>query len=119
MLVDTSNSIRTEFKFEQEAAIRFMQSVLRPRTDRMMLVSFDSAAELVCDLTDDMKALEKGIKGMRPGGGSLALRCDLLRGERETECSTSPGINSWRAMIVISDGDDTGEPPCPGIRRSR
>src|SRR4051812_13657985 len=27
VLVDTSNSIRTEFKFEQEAAVRFMQSV--------------------------------------------------------------------------------------------
>jgi len=35
VLVDTSNSIRTEFKFEQEAAVRFMQSVLRPRTDRI------------------------------------------------------------------------------------
>jgi len=30
-----------------------------------MLVSFDSAAELVCDLTGDMKKLEAGIKSMR------------------------------------------------------
>jgi Ca-activated chloride channel family protein len=70
VLVDTSNSIREQFRFEQEAAIRFLQSVVRPKEDRVMLVSFDSAAELVCDLTGDMKKLEAGIKGMRPGGGT-------------------------------------------------
>src|SRR5580700_6909765 len=40
VLVDTSNSIRDQFRFEQQAAIRFIQSVLRPRTDKLMLVSF-------------------------------------------------------------------------------
>ena len=40
VLVDTSNSIRDQFRFEQQAAVRFMQSVLRPREDRIMLVSF-------------------------------------------------------------------------------
>src|SRR6266700_3654044 len=49
VLVDTSNSIREEFRFEQEAAVRFMQSVMRPKEDRMLLVSFDSAAEMVTD----------------------------------------------------------------------
>jgi len=58
------------FRFEQEAADRFVQSVVRPRQDRLMLVSFDSVAELVSDLTDDVVALEKGINGMRPGGGT-------------------------------------------------
>src|ERR1700761_6611356 len=70
VLVDTSNSIRDQFRFEQQAAIRFIQSVLRPRTDKLMLVSFDSAAELVSDLTDSLPALEQGVKNMRPGGGT-------------------------------------------------
>src|ERR1700742_2912397 len=52
VLVDTSNSIREQFRFEQQAAIRFMQSVMRPREDRIMLVSFDSTAELVSDLSN-------------------------------------------------------------------
>ena len=106
VLVDTSNSIRTEFKFEQEAAIRFMQSVLRPRTDRMMLVSFDSAAELVSDLTDDMKALEKGIKGMRPGGGT-SLYDAMYFAAKEKLMLDQPRDKFRRAMIIISDGDDT------------
>ncbi len=106
VLVDTSNSIRSEFRFEQEAAVRFMQSVLRPKTDRMMLVSFDSAAELVSDLTSDMKALEKGIKGMHPGGGT-ALYDAIYFASKEKLMMDQPRDKFRRAMIVISDGDDT------------
>ncbi|HXJ39184.1 MAG TPA: VWA domain-containing protein [Bryobacteraceae bacterium] len=106
VLVDTSNSIRSEFKFEQEAAIRFMQSVMRPRADRMMLVSFDSAAELVSDLTDDMRALEKGIKGMRPGGGT-ALYDAIYFASKDKLMLDQPRDKFRRAMILISDGDDT------------
>ena len=61
MLIDTSNSIRDKFRFEQQAAIRFLNDVIRPKDDRMMLISFDTSAELVSDLTKDMSALEKGI----------------------------------------------------------
>lgn len=106
VLVDTSNSIRSEFRFEQEAAIRFMQSVLRPKNDRMMLVSFDSAAELVSDLTNDMKALEKGIKGMHPGGGT-SLYDAVYFASKEKLMMDQPRDKFRRAMIIISDGDDT------------
>ena len=34
VLVDTSNSIRDQFRFEQEAAMRFIRGVLRPSEDR-------------------------------------------------------------------------------------
>jgi VWFA-related protein len=106
VLVDTSNSIRTEFRFEQEAAIRFMQSVMRPREDRMMLVSFDSAAELVTDLTGDLKKLEAGIKGMRPGGGT-SLYDAVFFAAKEKLMMDQPRDKFRRAMIVISDGEDT------------
>jgi VWFA-related protein len=106
VLVDTSNSIREQFKFEQEAAIRFMQSVLRPKEDRMMLVSFDSAAELVCDLTGDMKKLEAGIKGMRPGGGT-SLYDAIYFAAKDKLMVDQPRDKFRRAMIVISDGEDT------------
>src|SRR5438067_158582 len=52
ILIDTSNSIRDRFKFEQEAAVEFINSVLRLREDKAMVVSFDTAAELVRDLMD-------------------------------------------------------------------
>lgn len=106
VLVDTSNSIRTEFKFEQEAAVRFMQSVLRPRADRMMLVGFDSAVALVSDLTDDMKVLEKGIRGLRPGGGT-SLYDAIYFSAKDKLMLDQPRDKFRRAMIVIGDGDDT------------
>ncbi|MGD1073913.1 MAG: VWA domain-containing protein [Bryobacteraceae bacterium] len=106
VLVDTSNSIRDQFRFEQQAAVRFMQSVLRPREDRIMLVSFDSAAELVSDLTGDMKKLEEGVRNMRPGGGT-SLYDAIYFASKEKLMMDQPRDKFRRAMIVISDGEDT------------
>src|SRR6266705_232695 len=39
ILIDTSNSIRDRFKFEQEAAVEFINSTIRPREDKAMVVS--------------------------------------------------------------------------------
>src|ERR1700691_441953 len=40
VLIDTSNSIRERFKFLQEAATDFVQTVVRPVLDHAMTVSF-------------------------------------------------------------------------------
>src|SRR5258706_1391231 len=69
ILIDTSNSILDRFKFQQEAAVEFVNSVIRPRQDKAMLVSFDTAAELVPDLTDATGQLDKAIPGLRPRRG--------------------------------------------------
>jgi Ca-activated chloride channel family protein len=106
VLVDTSNSIREQFRFEQQAAIRFIQSVVRPREDRLMLVSFDSAAEMVSDLTDDVRKLEEGVKSMRPGGGT-AFYDAIYFAAKEKLMMDQPRDKFRRAMIVISDGQDT------------
>ncbi len=106
VLIDTSNSIRDRFRFEQEAADRFVQSVVRPREDRLMLVSFDSVAELVSDLTDDVVALEKGINGMRPGGGT-SLYDAIFFAAKEKLMMDQPRDKFRRAMVILSDGQDT------------
>src|ERR1017187_1894474 len=61
ILIDTSNSIRERFKFEQEAANSFVQSVVHRGHDKAMVVSFDTSAELVSDLIDDTQKLEAAI----------------------------------------------------------
>src|SRR5947207_4692403 len=70
ILIDTSNSIRDRFKFIQEAATDFINAVVRANQDRAIVVSFDTSAELVADLTDDTAALGKSIRNLRPGGGT-------------------------------------------------
>src|SRR5215469_2223734 len=70
ILIDTSNSIRERFRFQQEAATDFVNAVLRPHEDKAIVVSFDTAAELVADLTDNADAINKAIQNLRPGGGT-------------------------------------------------
>ncbi len=105
LLIDTSNSIRDRFRFEQEAAVEFLNSLLRPRTDRAMIVSFDTAAEMVSDLTDDHEKLIKTIRDLRPGGGT-ALYDAIFNACRDRLMKDQPRHKFRRAIVVLSDGDD-------------
>jgi Ca-activated chloride channel family protein len=105
ILIDTSNSIRDRFKFEQEAAVEFINSVIRPREDKAMVVSFDTAAELVSDLSDEPDKLAKSIRNLRPGGGT-ALYDAIYFACRDRLQQDQPRHKFRRAIIIVSDGDD-------------
>ena len=105
ILIDTSNSIRDRFKFEQEAAVEFINSVIRPREDRAMVVSFDTSAELVSDLIDDPEKLAKSIRNLRPGGGT-ALYDAIYFACRDRLQQDQPRHKFRRAVIIVTDGDD-------------
>jgi Ca-activated chloride channel homolog len=104
ILIDTSNSIRDRFKFQQEAAIEFVNSVMRPQ-DRAVVVSFDTGAELVADLTADATKLANAIRGLRPGGGT-ALFDAIFFASRDKLMLDQPQHKFRRAMVILSDGDD-------------
>jgi Ca-activated chloride channel family protein len=105
LLIDASNSIRARIKFEQEAAIEFLNSVLRPKTDRAMLLAFDTNAEVVQDFTDDIEKLSKAIHAVRPGGGT-AMYDAIYYAVRDKLMAEEPGGSVRRTLIIISDGDD-------------
>jgi VWFA-related protein len=105
ILIDTSNSIRERFKFEQEAAIQFINGVVRPRSDKAMIVSFDTSAELRADLIDDVQKLDNAIRDLRPGGGT-ALYDAIFYASRDKLQQDQPRHKFRRAIIVVSDGDD-------------
>jgi VWFA-related protein len=105
ILIDTSNSVRDRFRFEQEAAVQFINGVVRPRHDKVMVVSFDSSAELVADLVDDSEKLAKAIRDLRPGGGT-ALYDAVFYASRDKLQQDQPRHKFRRAMIIASDGDD-------------
>ena len=105
LLIDASNSIRDRFQFEQQAAIEFLQQIIRPRSDRAFVLAFDEVPDLTQDFTGDLDKLTHGIQVIRPGGGTalwdavyFACRDKLLK-ERDT-------FPIRRAMILVSDGDD-------------
>jgi Ca-activated chloride channel family protein len=105
ILIDTSNSIRERFHFQQEAATAFVDGTLRPDHDKAMLVSFDTAAELVSDLTDNIGDLEKAIANLRPGGGT-SLYDAIFFACRDKLMEDQPLYKFRRAMVILSDGDD-------------
>jgi Ca-activated chloride channel homolog len=105
ILIDTSNSIRDRFKFEQEAAIQFINSVVKPRHDKALVVSFDTSAELVADLVDDTAKLARNIRSLRAGGGT-ALYDAIYFACRDKLALDQPRHKFRRAIVIVSDGDD-------------
>ena len=104
VLVDTSNSIRERFKFLQEAATNFVETVVRPVLDHAMIVSFDTSAELVADMTDDIGKLDASIRNLRPGGGTALY--DAIFFACKEKLQDQPPEKFRRAMVILSDGDD-------------
>ena len=105
ILIDTSNSIRDRFKFEQEAATSFILSVVHKCRDKAMVLSFDTSTELVADLIDDTDKLEAAIRGLRAGGGT-ALYDALYFACRDKLSKDQPRHKFRRAIVIVSDGDD-------------
>ena len=105
ILIDTSNSIRERFRFQQAAATDFVNTVVRPGQDKGMVVSFDSSAELVADLTDSTEALGTAIRNLRPGGGT-ALYDAIFFACRDKLMMDQPRDKFRRAIVMLSDGED-------------
>jgi Ca-activated chloride channel family protein len=104
VLVDTSNSIKGRFKFQQEAAIDFVEKVMRPTIDKGIVVSFDTSAELVADMTDDIAKLTNSIRDLRAGGGTALY--DAIFFACKEKLQDQPPEKFRRAMIILSDGED-------------
>ena len=104
ILIDTSNSIRDRFKFQQEAATNFINSVMRAQ-DKATIVSFDTSAEMVADLTSDTNKLEDAVRDLRPGGGT-ALYDAIYFACKDKLMQDQPMYKFRRAMVILSDGDD-------------
>jgi Ca-activated chloride channel family protein len=105
LLIDASNSIRDRFRFEQEAAIEFLNQIIRPRSDRAFVIGFDTTAEVTQDFTDQTELLSKGVRMLRPGGGT-ALYDAVYYACRDKLAKVSTSVTTRRAIILLSDGDD-------------
>jgi VWFA-related protein len=105
MLVDVSSSVRDRFKFEQESAIEFLNQTLRRRYDKAFVVGFDATPEVTQDFTDNTESLSKGVRMLRPGGGTAMYDAIYFacRDKIAKEQQTGP---IRHALIVLSDGDD-------------
>jgi VWFA-related protein len=106
ILVDTSNSIRDRLRFEQEAAIDFLNIAVRPGKDLAFVVAFDVEPQLVQDYTDDLEKLSNGIRGLQAGGVTSLFDSVFSSCKEKMLFFPPPEPYLRRVMIIISDGQD-------------
>ena len=109
LLIDTSNSIRPRLEFEKDAAIDFMNKVIRRDKDLAFLVTFDNEPQVIQDYTDEVGLLNTAIRDQRAGGATALNDAIFLASEKLAHAPPPQGQDSdiRRVIVVISDGHDT------------
>jgi Ca-activated chloride channel family protein len=106
LVIDLSDSVKSRFKFEQEAASLFLKKILRPGKDEAFIVGFDSRPHLEEEMTGDVEKLSKAIRRLTPGGDT-ALYDAVMFASNKLETQSTRGGVIRRAIVLVSDGVDT------------
>jgi len=103
LVLDMSYSSVFKLHDIQAAALLFVNQ-LREH-DRVMVVSFDEKARVLCEATNDRKILRLAIEGSRiESGTSLYSALDLVISEKFAK------VPGRKAVVLLSDGVDTSSP---------
>ena len=103
VLMDTSPSTAGKLKFEQESAMNFIQTVVRPRKDRVLFATFDDQITLRQDFTDRLELLDRAVFAIKKTGEKTALY-DAVWQFCDEKMRSAQGR---RALVIITDGVDT------------
>lgn len=101
VLFDSSGSMQNKLRTAVTAVDRFVRTI--HRDDDIFLMSFASRTDLKQDFTDNRDKLTRALRSIQPVGGTnlydaLELALQKIR----------TGRHPKRAILLISDGDDTG-----------
>ncbi len=103
LLMDTSNSVKPKLKFQRDAAVSFLQTVLRIQKDKALFLSFNSDVELQQDFTNRIDLLAKAIDKVKAYGETrlydavYSICEEKMKGE----------LGRRRVIVLITDGEDT------------
>jgi Ca-activated chloride channel homolog len=100
IVLDTSGSMVAKLDTATDAIDRFLRTI-HPDDD-IFLMGFDSSTYLLQDFTSDRTKLRKALKYADAGGGT-ALYDALREGMKKVK----RGENTKRAILLITDGQDT------------
>lgn len=123
ILVDTSKSQERTLPDEKKAAIAFIRAVVRPSKDKVAVISFTGVPRVEQQLTESVSKLNRAIDQLRIELPVNNPNCeDEKPVEEDPLCWTSIWDSVWesasevlrlgdensrRAVILLSDGDDT------------
>ena len=100
LLFDSSASIATELKTQQEAAIDFLQSIIH-MTDRASIFQVSEDVEMIQQFSNRLPALTRAIRSIHTRGGTSLYDAIFLAAE---------GLRSEagrKVILIVSDGTDT------------
>lgn len=103
LLFDVSGSVYERFKFQQEAAARFLKAVLKPK-DAVSVYSIGFTPQLAQGRTTDIDQAMAGLLKMQPTKEGTAFYDTLVNATSYLAKTAEPGTR--RVMVVISDGED-------------
>jgi Ca-activated chloride channel homolog len=104
LVIDTSNSVTDRFHFEQEAAAKFLKTVLTDKDDLAFVVGVNNSVLMVQDFTADQALTAHAIDQLAPGGGTALWDAVGFAAEKlANHAETQPVA---RMLVVISDGED-------------
>ncbi|MBA3515652.1 MAG: VWA domain-containing protein, partial [Pyrinomonadaceae bacterium] len=123
ILVDTSKSQERTLPEEKKAAKAFIRAVVRPDKDKVAIISFTGVPKVEQQLTENVSRLNRAIDSLRVQLPANNPNCEEERPAQEDPlCWTSIWDSVWesasevlgqgdensrRAIILLSDGDDT------------
>jgi VWFA-related protein len=103
LLFDLSGSIRAKFRFEQEAAVRFIRDVLKPG-DAVSIFSIGSAPKLVNGRSKSGQDAVTSISSLEPMKEATAFFDAVVEAALYIGKTAEGG--SRRVLVVISDGEE-------------
>lgn len=104
MVIDSSSSVTSRFRFEQAAASLFLHRTLQQENDLAFVMGFDNHPKVTQDFVHDGELLAQGIAGLHPDGGTalydaVRMACQKLQQRPEQEIVA-------RVLVVLSDGQN-------------
>jgi VWFA-related protein len=107
ILLDVSDSVKRVLPEEKNAALGFLNRVLRPQTDRAFVMGFGGNVQLWQAATSDHASLTRAVDRIQQPGWGTVLYDALYSACVERLHNTDDGALVHRAIVVLTDGNDT------------
>lgn len=111
LLIDLSNSTRTQWKYFQEATIDLALTLLpgkeKPGKEKFSgyLIGYGNKAELMVNTTSDAEPIVNKLRELKPGGGAALYDAIYMACTNRALIPGEP-FEPRRVLIVIGDGND-------------
>lgn len=103
LLFDVSGSVYERFKFQQDAAARFLKQVLKPQ-DAVSIFSIGLYSKMTTARTPNVDSALAGLMSLTPTKEGTAFFDTVGDAARYISKSAEPGTR--HVIVVISDGED-------------